>query len=132
MPDYKNDGFNAYMDTGGYTLKNGRKLIHGKETFYVVGQVHTHQNRGGNPEPSFYDPIDGYGDLGYSALNNSLPVFTMGWDGEIHGIRGYKTKQGHVAGATVSMRKNEKSLSGLLNGSYSLRSVIRRLPVLKK
>ena len=26
MPDYKNDEWNSYMDTGGYTLKNGSTL----------------------------------------------------------------------------------------------------------
>ena len=132
LPEYENDSWNAFMDTGGYLLKNGRKLIHGKESFFVVGQVHTHQNKRGDPTPSIFDAEEGYGDLGFSEANNSLPVFTMGWDGKVHGIRGYRNQNGRMAGSVVTMRKNEKNLSGLLKGSYSLRSVIRRLPKLVK
>ena len=132
MPEYENDALNAHMDTGGYSLENGRKLIHGNESFIVVGQVHTHQNKNGDPTPSIYDPEEGYGDLGFSVENNSLPVFTMGWDGEVHGIRGYRNLKGSIVGSVITMRKNEKSMSGLLKGSYSLRSVIKRLPKLDK
>ena len=131
MPDYKNDESNAHMDTGGYTLKEGHTLVHGKERFSVVGQVHTHQNKGNDPSPSFYDPEKGYGDLGYSCSNNSIPVFTLGWDGYVYGIRGY-VNNGRIVGKIVSMRNGENTLKGLLSGSYSLRSVIKRLPNLYK
>ena len=79
-----------------------RTLSKGREHFTVIGQVHTHQDRSGDAPPSTY-LIDSYGDLGYSKNNNSLPVFTISYDGKIYGIRGYTDKNGRVSGKFVNM-----------------------------
>ena len=126
LPDYLNDGNTTKMDAGGYKLNN-RTLSKGREHFTVIGQVHTHQDRSGDAPPSTY-LIDSYGDLGYSKNNNSLPVFTISYDGKIYGIRGYTDKNGRVSGKFVNMNSYDASRKNLLSGKTTLSSIIRRLP----
>ena len=128
LPDYNNDSRTTKMDAGGYTLNN-RLLTKGKERFTVVAQVHTHQDTSGEASPSVY-LIDSYGDLGYSKNNNSLPVFTIGHDGRIYGIRGY-TDKGQVTGVNIRFKPRESSRRNLLNGNTSLYRIIMRLPKLR-
>ena len=128
LPDYNNDSRTMKMDAGGYTLNN-RLLTKGKERFTVVAQVHTHQDTSGEASPSVY-LIDSYGDLGYSKNNNSLPVFTIGHDGRIYGIRGY-TDKGQVTGVNIRFKPRESSRRNLLNGNTSLYRIIMRLPKLR-
>ena len=128
LPDYNNDSRTTKMDAGGYTLNN-RLLTKGKERFTVVAQVHTHQDTSGEASPSV-SLIDSYGDLGYSKNNNSLPVFTIGHDGRIYGIRGY-TDKGQVTGVNIRFKARESSRRNLLNGNTSLYRIIMRLPKLR-
>ena len=128
LPDYNNDSRTTKMDAGGYTLNN-RLLTKGKERFTVVAQVHTHQDTSGEASPSV-SLIDSYGDLGYSKNNNSLPVFTIGHDGRIYGIRGY-TDKGQVTGVNIRFKPRESSRRNLLNGNTSLYRIIMRLPKLR-
>ncbi len=128
MPDYLNDSNNARMYTGGYVLANG-KLTNGKELFNVIGQVHTHQNKNSNPTPSYY-MVDSLGDLGFSILNSSIPVFTIGHDGYIHGLRGYQDGSQNVV-KFVELNNSDSSRANLLSGATTLSSIIRRLPRLK-
>ncbi|MDY3248499.1 MAG: RHS repeat-associated core domain-containing protein [Prevotella sp.] len=130
LPDYKNDNTTSRMDVANYRLTR-RTLSNGKENFLTIGQVHTHQDRSYPATPSYYT-LDGYGDLGYSKDHASLPVFTLGHDGQVHGIRGCTNSNGQVIGLIASIRKNEKSLQSLLNGRTSLYSLIKRLPTIKR
>ena len=130
LPDYKNDNTTSRMDVANYRLTR-RTLSNGKENFLTIGQVHTHQDRSYPATPSYYT-LDGYGDLGYSKDHASLPVFTLGHDGQVHGIRGCTNSNGQVIGLIASIRKNEKSRQSLLNGRTSLYSLIKRLPTIKR
>lgn len=76
--------------------------------------------------------VDNYGDLGYSKNNNSLPVFTIGYDGKIYGIRGYNDETGQAVGKFINMNDNDSSRANLLNGKTTLTNIIRRLPKLIK
>lgn len=126
LPDYKNNESTTEMKKYGY-IANGRKLQHKTEKFNIIGQVHTHQSKAGDPTPSFFTP-DGYGDLGFSALNSKLPVFTIGWDGKIHGIYGEWPNGSSSPELTpLKLSKKDSSVLNLLNGITSLSSIIRRI-----
>ncbi|SFG50996.1 RHS repeat-associated core domain-containing protein [Prevotella sp. KH2C16] len=130
LPDYLNDDVTTKMDVGGYKLIGGT-LRKGNERFVVIGQVHTHQD--GMSTPSYYIPEDNsYGDLGYSKNNGSLPVFTIGNDGQIHGIRGYTDVNGQVIGLPMNLMKRDSSRSNLLQGKTTLSDIIKRLPKIVK
>lgn len=131
LPDYKNDNETSYVGAYGYEIIDGRTLIKGNERLSIIGQVHTHQNESLPPEASFFIG-DGYGDMGFSLYNNSLPVFTMGHDGKLHGIRGYGINEKRPTALFTSLNANDESLSNLLKGTTTLSSIIKRLPKLGK
>ena len=127
MPDYLNDNSTAKFNIAGYKLV-GQKLYKNNAFCYdIIGQIHTHQDKSLPATPSYYTG-DGYGDLGVSLFHNSLPVFTIGHDGKIHGIRSYRNSKGAVIGMTVSLSSKDASMYNLLNGVTSLYSIILRLP----
>lgn len=131
LPDYKNDNETSYVGAYGYEIIDGRTLTKGNERLSIIGQVHTHQDKSLPAEASFYTG-DGYGDMGFSLYNNSLPVFTMGHDGKLHGIRGYGINEKQPTALPASLNANDKSLSNLLKGTTTLSSIIKRLPKLVK
>ena len=117
----------------GYELRGRRLYKNDKLCYYVVGQIHTHQNRSLNPSPSYYtNGGSSYGDLGFSLYHDSLPVFTIGHDNKIYGIRGYRDASNHVIGLLVSMNPNDSLRQNLLNGTTSLYRIIQNLPRIKK
>ena len=85
LPDYGNNSNTTEIGKYHYQLR-GCKLKHGNEIFTVIAQVHSHQDRGLDATPSYYTG-DSYGDLGFSMNHSKLPVFVIGHDGNIHGIR---------------------------------------------
>ena len=130
MPDYLNDNSTSKFNIAGYKLK-GHSLIKGEESFIVIGQVHSHQDKSLPATPSFFTE-KGYGDLGFSLENTSLPVFTIGHDGIIHGIRGYRDRTNKPVGLVVSLNSKDASRENLLKGVTSLYSIIKRLPIIRK
>ena len=130
MPDYLNDNSTSKFNIAGYKLK-GHSLIKGKESFIVIGQVHSHQDKSLPATPSFFTE-KGYGDLGFSLENTSLPVFTIGHDGIIHGISGYRDRTNKPVGLVVSLNSKDASRENLLKGVTSLYSIIKRLPIIRK
>ena len=126
LPDYANDNKTTKIDYYGYKIrKDGIVVTHGKERFNVVGQIHTHQKGSGDPQPSFYLGDDGYGDLGLSAYHSSLPIFTIGHDNKIHGIRGYIGRNNIPVGFIVNMNSRDSSRYNLLKGRTSIFSIIQ-------
>ena len=110
----------------GYIV-SGRFVTHKNEKFSILGQIHTHQDKNEYASPSFYTG-DGYGDLGFSASNSKLPVFTMGWDGKLYGIYGEYRKNGNAPLLTpLHLHAKDASLFNLLNGTSTLTSIIRRM-----
>ncbi len=131
LPDYMNDSRTTGISVYGYNL-DGLKLIHNKESLPVIGQIHTHQNKSLPPSPSFY-MVNGYGDLGLSMNNSSLPVFTIGHDGKIYGIRGKFVRNGKKViptGYDIPLEHRKYSRTNLLNGTITITNIIRRLPKL--
>lgn len=54
MPEYKNDASTTKLDEYGYSFR-GRSLSNSSGTTYnVKAQIHSHQDKNGSPEPSFY------------------------------------------------------------------------------
>ena len=101
--------------------------------YYVVGQIHTHQNKSLDASPSSY--INGgssYGDLGFSLYHGSLPVFTIGHDNKIHGIRGYRDASNKVVCLVVNMMPKNTLRQNLFNGTTSLYRIINNLPRIKR
>ena len=129
LPDYANDNETTKIDYYGYHIQKNGIVKRGDEKFNVIGQVHTHQNKSLSAEPSTYLG-DSYGDLGLSVYNSSLPVFTIGHDKKIHGIRGYLGTDNVPVGLIVNMNSRDSSRQNLLNGRTSLFSIIQRLPKL--
>ena len=126
LPDYKNNESTTKIVEYGYLIDN-RTMKHGNEKFSVIGQIHTHQSKNGDPAPSFYTST-GYGDLGFSALNSKLPVFTMGWDGKLHGIYGEWPKGNPSPELTrLKLSNRDASQYNLLNGKTRISSIIRRI-----
>lgn len=52
--------------------------------YHVVAQIHTHQDKTGDPTPSFYS-LDGLYD-GKIAERMKIPVFVLGHDNNVYGI----------------------------------------------
>ncbi len=130
LPDYLNDARTTKLNAYGYNFK-GTILSKNKVSLKVKGQVHTHQDKTGDSQVSRY-LITSYGDLGLSVNHNSLPVFALGYDGVLSGIRGYKTSKGQVVGFPMNLGKKDRSLYNLLHGYTTISSIINRLPFLAK
>lgn len=130
LPDYLNNARTTKLNDYGYNF-NGTILSKNKVSLKVKGQVHTHQDKTGDSQVSRYLDTS-YGDLGISVNHNSLPVFALGHDGVLSGIRGYKTSKGQVVGFPINIRKKDKSLYNLLHGYTTISSIINRLPLLTK
>ena len=130
LPDYLNNARTTKLNDYGYNF-NGTILSKNKVSLKVKGQVHTHQDKTGDSQVSRY-LVTSYGDLGVSVNHNSLPVFALGHDGVLCGIRGYKTSKGQVVGFPINLRKKDKSLYNLLHGYTTISSIINRLPLLIK
>ncbi|MDR2057043.1 MAG: RHS repeat-associated core domain-containing protein [Dysgonamonadaceae bacterium] len=85
MPDYKNKINDVDIVDYNYSIGKDGILSNGSgEKFRIVGNVHTHQDPSGNPEPSFWTGT-GWGDAGHSKAMGGLPVITIGHDGKVHG-----------------------------------------------
>ena len=131
LPDYNNNSNTSKIYVYGYNLRN-RTVTHGKESFTVIAQIHTHQDHNLNATPSYYDIHHGYGDLGLSANNNSLPVFTISYDSKVYGIRGKYVSGQHVPeGKLINLGNKDASLVNLLNGTTTITSIIKRMPKYK-
>lgn len=90
LPDYQNDSRTAKISAYGYII-NGSKLTKGKESFSILGQIHTHQEKTVEVNPSYY-LVNSYGDLDISIAMNGKPVITIAHDGFLYALRGGKLK----------------------------------------
>ena len=126
LPDYGNNSNTTEIGKYHYQLR-GRKLKHGNEIFTVIAQVHSHQDRGLDATPSYYTG-DSYGDLGFSMNHSKLPVFVIGHDGNIHGIRGEWIRTGQRYEPTLykmPLQGNDKSREALLGGKTTIKSILK-------
>ena len=83
LPDYNNDSRTTRI--GKYGYKIDKKLLTKGNNFYnVIAQIHTHQDKTGDPTPSYY-ATDGVYD-GSLAQRMSIPVFVLGHDNNVYGI----------------------------------------------
>ena len=83
LPDYNNDSRTTRI--GKYGYKIDKKLLTKGNNFYnVIAQIHTHQDKTGDPTPSYY-ATDGAYD-GSLAQRMSIPVFVLGHDNNVYGI----------------------------------------------
>lgn len=92
LPDYNNDSRTSGISNYGYNIKNAGKVIHGKEILAIVAQIHTHQDKSGDANPSFYEGDDKVSEL------LKRPVFTMSHDGNVWYI--LSNKNTYVANKT--------------------------------
>ena len=90
LPEYKNDLRSSNISDYGYIIRKKGTVKHGKETFHVLAQIHTHQQ--GTSIPSVEVYVGEGGDDRFSAQMGARPVFTIGMDGKIHGIISTETK----------------------------------------
>ena len=121
LPDYANDANSSYISTYGYKVNKDGTLSHGNEKFNVIGNIHTHQNKSVSAAPS-YLTYDGYGDMGISIQMGGKPVLTIGWDGEIHGIRSNSIKTLYI----IPFSKNLRQSKNLFNGKTKLSNILKR------
>jgi len=83
LPDYKNAPDELKYSEYGYSIGKSKITDADKNTYSITGLIHTHQNKGvGDPTPSLGQRED----LGVSRQMGGLPIMTMGWDGQLHGI----------------------------------------------
>lgn len=83
LPDYANESDESYIAKYGYKVDKEGALHHGKESFYSVAQIHTHQRGAGDPSPS-------EADTSFSEIMGTRLVITMGHDGKVYGCLGNK------------------------------------------
>lgn len=121
LPDYANDANNSYISKYGYKVNKDGTLLHGNEKFNVLGNIHTHQDKSISASPSFYT-YDGYGDMGVSIQMGGKPVLTIGWDGEIHGIRSNSTNKVYQ----IPFSQNLRQRQNLFNGYTKLSKILKR------
>ncbi len=108
LPDYKNDSHNSHIGAYGYTISS-HKISKGKDTFSIIGQIHTHQNKEkGNETPSYYDGDDKI------AARIEAPVFVLSFDGNVYGIVSSSDKYG-----IFSLPGQFKHVKSFLNTKYS-------------
>ncbi|MBR5988501.1 MAG: RHS repeat-associated core domain-containing protein [Prevotella sp.] len=112
MPDYKNDATSSYISDYGYKLNKDGILSHGDESFEVLANIHTHQERTTDPSPSVNSRES---DLGISKCMGGLPVITMGHDNKVYGIFHIKGGKGWRYSSF-----DLHSRTGLLKGSYTI------------
>ena len=102
LPDYNNDSRTSKISDYGYKIKENM-VYKGNESYRVVAQIHTHQDKTGDANPSYY-----CGDDQISAILN-CPVFTMSHDGNIWYIVANKQH--------ANVDKTPFKLSNLLKGN---------------
>ena len=79
------------------------------------------QSRSASAAPSFYT-YNGYGDMGISIQMGGKPVLTIGWDGEIHGIRSNSIETLYQIPFSQKLRQRDN----LLNGYTKLSKILKR------
>ena len=130
MPEYKNDDSTSQIELYGYNVK-GNVLTKHNEIFEIVGQIHTHQNRGLPSSPSYY--LDsGYGDLRLSINMHGAPVFTIGHNGMIYGIRGkWNNIESEYNLYIMNLTPTQKSRRNLLLGKTKITEIIKHFKPLQ-
>jgi len=128
LPDYANDDSSAGIDAYGYSIV-GKKLRYGGSVYKTIGMVHTHQNRQLNSSPSYYLG-DSYGDLQISLDMGGNPVFTIGHDGRIYGIRGKYGPDAPIL-YNIPLKGFLGSRSNLLRGKTKISKIIKSLHPLR-
>ena len=86
LPDYKNDSRTTKIEEYGYNVGVGT-VSKGQEKFSVLAQIHTHQDKTGNANPSFY----GEGNDSKLAAKMDRPVFVLGHDNNVYCMISNKT-----------------------------------------
>ena len=81
LPDYKNDSQTTKIEEYGYFIGNGT-ITCGQESFSVLAQIHTHQDKTGDATPSYY----GAGNDSKLAAKMKIPVFVLGHNNNVYGI----------------------------------------------
>ena len=110
LPDYKNNRSTSDISGYGYQLNKNGTMTKGKETFNVLANIHTHQDKSGDATPSYY-PLSTT-DLGVSKNMGNRPVLTMGHDNIVYGI--LYNKQGKQENFSL------KGLKSLLRREYTI------------
>ena len=128
LPDYANDDSSAGIDVYGYKIY-GNKLRHGGSVYKTIGMVHTHQNRQLDSSPSYYLG-DSYGDLQISLDMGGNPVFTIGHEGRIYGIRGKYGTDAPIL-YNIPLKGLLGSRSNLLRGKTKISNIIKSLHPLR-
>ncbi len=120
MPDYLNDSRTNKFEDYGYIIK-GSIITKGIESFSILGQVHTHQDKSVSPEPTRY-LVSSYGDLGVSILMGGKPIITIGHDGNLYALKGAKLnrKKNPVVVTPIELPYGYNTRSDLLNGKAKL------------
>ena len=109
LPDYNNDSRTSRISDYGYKIGN-RKVSKGNEVYSVLAQIHTHQDKTGDPTPSFYS-VDGMYD-GEISERMRVPVFVLGHDNKVYGIL-----QNSVSNAIFQLPSPFKTVRGFLKSN---------------
>jgi len=125
LPDYKNDNNTMKIPEYGYLLGKGKITDNDKKSYQITGLIHTHQDKsGGDATPS----LDRHEDIGLSRQMGGLPIMTMGWDEQLHGIiwTGINPKtRGYTYNSIIFNTTNEQLING--NTITSLNLYLRTL-----
>ena len=125
LPDYKNDNNTMKIPEYGYLLEKGKITDNDKKSYQITGLIHTHQDKSvGDATPS----LDRHEDIGLSRQMGGLPIMTMGWDEQLHGIiwTGINPKTGGYTYNTIIFNTtNEQLIKG--NTITSLNLYLRTL-----
>lgn len=113
LPDYKNDATSSHISEYGYKLNKNGTLSHGKESFEVLANIHTHQERTTDPRPS--RSVWGGDDLAISRQMGGLPVITIGYDNKLYGIISIRGGRQYD-----DIKMNGYSRTNLLKGMYTI------------
>jgi len=122
-PDYNNEEGDCTPSKYGYSISKNGYLSKGPDKWKITGQIHTHQDPSRDATPS-YITKDGWGDVGYSRAMGGLPVFTIGHDGNIHGVYYSEKQKGYGTILELGSR------SYLLTGKTKLAPWLKTYPTL--
>lgn len=112
LPDNWNDSMTSKIV--GYSL-NGKTLSNGKESYEVVGHVHTHQDKGFDKGPSDID-------CKQAKSNSGMPFYILHGNNNVYGVIYFgKEKRGWTNANSLT------KVSSVLSGKISLFSITNRL-----
>ena len=127
LPDYLNSSTYSEIDRYGYRIDKHGFLRKGNEKLKVTAQIHTHQSKSSNAQPSGY--IGGNSailsdDLEISYKMGGLPVIAIAHDNNVYGIFSLNDGKGFDM-IRFGTRK------GLLKGKYTMSHWLNSYPTKK-